>query len=483
MKYRHLLLFIALLLMASCAYAHVNSPDVYFEGFAGPYKLSVVVRAPLVVPGIADIEIHCLGPGVNQIKVVPARITGPGADDLPVPDLATSSASDPQVFRASLWLMQRGAWKVKMFINGTGGPAELALPMDVAARELLPMGKALRVVLLCILLILVAGAVAIMGTLVRESGLPAGVSPDERSIRAGRRTMAIAVAVIIALLAGGSYWWKAEALGVAKSLYRTPEARLAIDGGLLRIHLQNTNGVRWAQRIFVDDIVPDHDHLAHVFIIRSADMSAAAHLHPVGFSERDFSVPVPALPAGGYHLFADVVHRTGFAETYIAELRQKNLLAGKLGPDDAVVSSIVAGGPATPAMLPDGYSMVWINASRILKARQPMQFEFEVRDASGRPATDLEPYMGMAGHAFVVRSDFSVFAHLHPAGSVSMAAFEMAQSKPDTLTSMRHPADGTIPAALNFPYGVPTAGKYRLFVQIRRHGQIETAAFDFEASE
>ena len=35
--------------------------------------------------------------------------------------------------------------------------------------------------------------------------------------------------------------------------------------------------------------------------------------------------------------------------------------------------------------------------------------------------------MGMAGHAEFVRSDLSVFAHVHPAGSVSMAALELAQ--------------------------------------------------------
>ena len=483
MKYLHLLLLMAVSLVASSAHAHVNSPDVYFEGSAGPYNLSVVVRAPVVVPGIAEIEIHCLNADVNQIKVVPARINGPGADDLPVPDMATPSGSDPRVFRASLWLMQRGAWKVKIFINGNNGPAEAAVPMDVAARELLPMSKGLGIVLLCILLILVAGGVAIMGTLVRESALPGGVSPDQHSIRAGRRTMAISVAVIVVLLAGGNYWWKVEASGVATALYRTPEAKITAANGALHIHLQNTNGARWAQRIFVDDIVPDHDHLAHVFIIRSADMSAAAHLHPIEFSGRDFSIPVPVLPAGDYHLFADVVHRTGFSETYVANLRQENASGGMLGPDDAVASAITAGNSAAPAMLPDGSSMVWTNASRTIKAKQPMRFGFEVRDANGRPVTDLEPYMGMAGHAFVVRSDFSVFAHLHPAGSVSMAALEMAQPKPAAMQSMRHPLDNSSPATLSFPYGVSTAGKYRIFVQVRRHGQIETAAFDFEASE
>ena len=49
------------------------------------------------------------------------------------------------------------------------------------------------------------------------------------------------------------------------------------------------------------------------------------------------------------------------------------------------------------------------------------------KDKDGKPAHDLEPYMGMAAHAEIIRSDASVFAHVHPAGSVSMAALDLAQ--------------------------------------------------------
>ena len=42
-------------LTALPAHAHVGSPDVYVEGSAGPYKLSVVVRPPLVKISRAEI--------------------------------------------------------------------------------------------------------------------------------------------------------------------------------------------------------------------------------------------------------------------------------------------------------------------------------------------------------------------------------------------------------------------------------------------
>ena len=73
--------------------------------------------------------------------------------------------------------------------------------------------------------------------------------------------------------------------------------------------------------------------------------------------------------------------------------------------------------------------MIWQRPSAGLRARTPMEFHFVVNDPQGNPVQDLEPYMGMAGHAEFVRSDFSVFAHVHPSGSVSMASLELAQRR------------------------------------------------------
>jgi hypothetical protein len=34
------------------------------------------------------------------------------------------------------------------------------------------------------------------------------------------------------------------------------------------------------------------------------------------------------------------------------------------------------------------------------------------------------------------------------------------------------------PADVTFPYGFPQSGEYRLFVQVKRAGQVETGVFD-----
>ncbi|MGC2401676.1 MAG: hypothetical protein WA510_17910 [Acidobacteriaceae bacterium] len=79
-----------------------------------------------------------------------------------------------------------------------------------------------------------------------------------------------------------------------------------------------------------------------------------------------------------------------------------------------------------------------------MKADQISWLRFRVEDAQHKPANDLEPYMGMAGHAELVKSDFSVFAHIHAAGSVPMASLMIAQKDfemPMDHNSMRALAD------------------------------------------
>ena len=111
-----------------------------------------------------------------------------------------------------------------------------------------------------------------------------------------------------------------------------------------------------------------------------------------------------------------------------------------------------------------------------MRARQPYQFQFRLQDAQGKPATGMEPYMGMQGHAAFVSPDGRVFAHVHPSGTVPMAALILAG---DTDPHAGHMTSSTgLPAQVSFPYGFPKPGSYRMFVQVKRGGHIETGTFD-----
>ena len=104
------------------------------------------------------------------------------------------------------------------------------------------------------------------------------------------------------------------------------------------------------------------------------------------------------------------------------------------------------------------------------------ELRFSVRDAAGAPIA-VEPYMGMAAHLAIASRDGSVFAHLHPSGSISMAAmqkFAGGGADPHAGHIM------TMDSAVAIPYAFPKPGPYRLFFQVRRGGRVRTAAFDVD---
>jgi hypothetical protein len=110
-----------------------------------------------------------------------------------------------------------------------------------------------------------------------------------------------------------------------------------------------------------------------------------------------------------------------------------------------------------------------------------MNLTFAAQDKDGKPANDLEPYMEMAGHAEFVNNDLSVFAHVHPAGSVSMAALEPARGPTEEAAGMPMAtlvANVPLAPKVSFPSCFPRAGEYRIFVQIKRGGRVETGVFD-----
>jgi hypothetical protein len=91
--------------------------------------------------------------------------------------------------------------------------------------------------------------------------------------------------------------------------------------------------------------------------------------------------------------------------------------------------------------------------------------------------------MGMLGHVAVTRDDGSVFAHLHPSGSISMAALRKFQWDALGAAADPHAAHAVSESTLAIPYAFPGSGRYRLWVQVKRRGKVITAAFDAEVRD
>ncbi len=247
--------------------------------------------------------------------------------------------------------------------------------------------------------------------------------------------MAVAAAIVLAAILFGNAWWGSEASANARLNYKVPQMNPSLLGGsLLRLRLDNPNEAEPTRfrseqpdRIRLDDLIPDHGHLMHLFIVRMPDMKAFWHLHPDQTQPGDFAQNLPIMREGQYRLYADIVHHTGFPETQVATVNLPSVAGEAMSGDDA--GSVDLAPADKVAQLSGGYRMVWERDEKPFKANQPYWFRFRVEDKDGKPATDLEPYMGMAGHAVFLSTDGNVFAHVHPAGSVSMAAVNLAEGR------------------------------------------------------
>jgi hypothetical protein len=469
-----------LALAPSPCFGHVGSPDVYFDGNAGPYQLLVTVRPPSMIPGVAEVEVRSSAPGIQSIQAVPLYIVGEGSKYPPTPDTLQQSKDDPQLYTGQLWIMGSGSWQVRLEARGSQGLGSVAVPVPAFATRTLAMQKALGTFLFAVMLVLVAAFVSIIGAGSREGFLNPGEKPGSWQSRRGALVMAVAALLLITILYLGNGWWNAEASARATGMiYKPPPLTVTLNGDQLMLRIGESSWHSVRKETVMTELIPDHGHLMHLFLVRTPQMDRFYHLHPERTESEVFAQQLPALPAGHYQVFADIVRASGFPDTMTAEIDIPDLPGQPMTGDDCEAT-----GPALPGSLQssnaselaDGGRMVWERGSMPIHAGRSMWFRFRIEDRQGKPANDLEPYMGMPGHAEFVSFDRTVFAHVHPEGSVAMAALALANpstQKPDAMASMDH-----VSPEIKFPYGFPKAGNYRLFIQAKRAGKIETGIFD-----
>ena len=483
----------ALAPIALVAAAHVGSPDTFFEGAAGPYTVRVIVRSPGVVPGLAQITVRVLAPkSVRRVLVLPVY-WDPRTAAPPPPDIAARVPGDSTLYGAALWLMTGGSYSVQVTVEGDAGTGTALVPVMAVATRRLALQRSLGAGLLAFGVFLCVGAVALIGAAVRESGLEPGADPDRRRTWRARVAMGVSAAVIAAALLGGRAWWNAVDAAYRTGLYQPPHATATVraerGGHVLRLAIDDTS---WTNpRRQWTPLVPDHGHLMHLFLVRDSTLGAFAHLHPLPLDSTTFDAAVPPLAAGRYRVYADIVHEGGFAQTLVAtvDLGTPTGTWRPSDPDDAWTGN-GKGERGNVADLADGSTMIWDRSAAPIVVDQEAPLHFVVTDPRGRPAT-LEPYMGMAGHAMLTRTDGAVFVHLHPAGSVSLAALETFQLRQpgDTIRGALAKRLTTMPMGsgergavrsreVTFPYAFPQPGPYRIWVQVKRNGRILTGVFD-----
>jgi hypothetical protein len=438
-----------------------------------------------MIPGIARVEVQVLGGSVSDIQIVPLRVVGEGSETAPPADNMERSTSDPQYFTGKLWLMESGSFQVRLDVNGEQGKAQIGVPVAAFAQRTLRMQKTTGAVLALLMILLVLSLIAILGTATRESQLEPGLAVPPEKRRRGRIVMTLTAAAILGILFLGNMWWTSVADANSRDMvYKPPPMQVSLSDGN---HLTLTMGSSYWHEIRkseqLDKIIPDHGHLMHLFLVQRQGFISSREIdlscHGIGearFADDVGKHCVMATRYGQQRCCEGL--RPGFLGMQMVEIIH---LRHAKGDDSHAAAPKVSTVRINATIVPLGADahVEWILGGQALHAQKPTLLRFQVVDKNGAPATDLEPYMGMAGHLVILRSDLSVFAHVHPAGSVPMAALMLLQKEPaGSMSSMTGMRQESVPAEITFPYGFPQAGNYRLFLQVKRAGHVETAVFD-----
>jgi hypothetical protein len=526
-----------LLFINLTAVAHVGSSGVLYQGQAGPYKVLVSLQPPDVIPGTAQVTVYVENGQPQLVEARPVYFRT-GLRGAPSPDPLAAVVGQTGQYQGIVWLMSSGASSVQLRLEGKEGKGEIIVPVAATSTAMREMPSQLGLILSILAVLLVVLLVTAISASASDGLLKAGETLNVKQKRAKWLNAGIGLLICTALLYGGSSWWNAWAADYQRYMYRPLEGTGKVlsqnSERVFQVKIDTTQFRRGLNRP-LSFLIPDHGKLMHLFLVRQGTLDAFAHLHPERRDTTTFEAYLPKLPAGNYLMYADIVNRSGFAET-ITDTVTIPAIQGtafpKTDPEDTYVVTdplnnpkqipvdenvVVCGKPGTQTKLKDGSSIIWQGKpNEALEANRPYSLTFEVLEPSGK-AAQLEPYLGMNGHAAVVRADGSVYIHLHPVGTLSMASQQSMQGRiTDTTRIYRYanpkgfrdsidryianlkalpPADRdqllmkTMLATHNmkgmshsnmivFPYSFPKAGQYRIFVQIKRNGQVLTGIFD-----
>ncbi|MEV6907266.1 hypothetical protein [Amycolatopsis sp. NPDC051071] len=187
----------------------------------------------------------------------------------------------------------------------------------------------------------------------------------------------------------------------------------------------------------------EHEKRLHFIVVRR-DGSGYQHLHPQMAPDGTWSTPLRLTAAGTYRVFADIKPTGGVATTLGTDIQT----SGQYEPVEYPISRTAT---------VDGYE---VRLDGVLKPGAGSAVTATVT-RNGQPVSDLQPYLGAYGHLVALRAADLGYLHVHPSGT---------------------PGDGKTKAGpdIGFAVEVPSAGRYRLFLDFQHEGKARTAEFSLD---
>ena len=180
----------------------------------------------------------------------------------------------------------------------------------------------------------------------------------------------------------------------------------------------------------------EHEKRLHLIVVRR-DFTGFQHVHPVlDETTGEWATDVRLTP-GAWRVLADFVPTGAEDLTLGADL----LVPGEVAPPPAL--------PVRRTDTVDGYT---VTVAGDLVAGEHSMLTMTVT-RNGAPVTDLQPYLGAAGHLVALREGDLAYLHVHPGDR-----------------------------GLEFGAEVPSPGRYHLYLDFKHDAVVRTAQLVLEAS-
>ena len=200
-----------------------------------------------------------------------------------------------------------------------------------------------------------------------------------------------------------------------------------------------------------------HDKRYHLFVA-SQDLEHFEHIHPEQQPDGSWTIEVTLSKPGFYRTYSDflptggtpqVIGRTFATAGFEGDLSSS---IARLEPDRSLVKKV---GDTTVRLTLEPDVIVAGRVHRLVYSLE----------ANGEPVTDLEPYLAAWGHTLVLSDDALEYVHAHPIEYLPLEYDEGIKGGPD----------------VTFDGRFPRPGRYRIWTQFQRGGEVSTVFFTVEA--
>jgi hypothetical protein len=201
-----------------------------------------------------------------------------------------------------------------------------------------------------------------------------------------------------------------------------------------------------------------YQELFHLVIVDNS-LTYFNHIHPQQKGSQ-FSITTSFPEAGIYRLYADAQPLGGIDQQMAFSLSVGNTQNEKstVEPDKNLTKKF---GDYSVTLSTEGA----LQASQMSLGKQ--KITFEIKDATtGKPLTDLKPYLNAFGHLVMIKQDTYEYLHVHPYALRAPATNANGGPKVEFL-----------PIGI---YGAFKSGAYRIFGQFNHNGKLFVADFTVE---